>query len=148
MKVNRQFAQIRAARLWPLLAALAAACAAPSLALVDQFGLPGSIGGVCAAYFTIDNATDQADVLIGARSDVADIVELHAIKSGADGMITMEPQAEVDVPAHSRVEFKPGGLHVMFTNLKRDLKPGDVFQLTLQFRHTGEVTLQVMVKDL
>jgi copper(I)-binding protein len=127
---------------------LLAGCASGQLAVTNIFGLPGSIGGVCAAYFTIDNSTDQVDVLIGASSDIAEVVDMHATVSDAGGVVSMVKQDAVAVPAHGRVEFQPGGLHIMFTNLKRDLKAGDSFPLTLRFQQRGEIQIQVTVKEL
>lgn len=123
------------------------ACAPGQFAITEVFGLPGSIGGVCAAYFTIENPTDQADVLIGASSDVADATEMHTTVAN-DGVIEMKPQPQVEVPAHSQVKFEPGGLHIMFVNLKRDVKPGDTFPVTLRFQQRGEIQIQVTVKEL
>ncbi|HZY40457.1 MAG TPA: copper chaperone PCu(A)C [Anaerolineae bacterium] len=127
---------------------LAACGASPHLAVTDVFGLPGSIGGVCAAYFTIDNPTDQADALIGVSSNIAEVTEMHAIIVGTEGVLAMEWQAQVSVPARGRVAFQPGGLHIMFTNLKRDLNAGDSFPLTLHFQQRGEIQIQVTVKEL
>ena len=131
-----------------MLLLLLVACAPATLGVSDSYGKPGAIGGVCAAYFTIDNPTDQADVLIGAQSDIAELTGIHTVQLGADGKPAMAPQASVDIPAHAKVVFKPGALHIMFTNLKRDMKAGDSFPLTLQFQNRGDITIQVTVKDL
>lgn len=126
---------------------LLTACAPGQFAVTGTFGLPGSIGGVCAAYFTIENPTDQADVLIGANSDIAAATEMHTTVSN-NGVIEMKPQPQVEVPARSQVKFEPGGLHIMFVNLTRELKPGDSFPLTLRFQQRGEIQIQVTVKEL
>ena len=127
---------------------LLAGCTSGQFALTNIFGLPGSIGGVCAAYFTIENPTDQADVLIGASSNIAEVVDMHATVADANGLLSMVKQDTVAVPARGRVEFQPGGLHIMFTNLTRELKPGDSFALTLHFQQRGEIQIQVTVKEL
>jgi copper(I)-binding protein len=126
---------------------LLTACAPGQFAVTNTFGLPGSIGGVCAAYFTIENPIDQADVLIGASSEVAAATEIHTTVTN-NGVIEMKPQPRVEVPAHGQVKFEPGGLHIMFVNLARDLKPGDTFPLTLRFQQRGEIQIQVTVKEL
>jgi len=126
---------------------LLTACAPSQFAVTNVFGLPGSSGGVCAAYFTIENPTDQADVLIGAGSDIADATEIHTTVVN-NGVVEMKPQPQVEVPAHSQVKFEPGGLHIMFVNLRRDVKPGDTFPVTLRFRQRGEIQIQVTVKEL
>ena len=49
------------------------------------------------------------------------------------------------VPAHSQVELKRGGSHVMMMGLNRSLNQGDVVTLTLTFEKAGEVVVKVPV---
>ena len=65
----------------------------------------------------------------------------------ANGVMSMQPQESVPVPAQGTVEFKAGGLHVMLINLNRDLKVGDTFTVTLNFQNAGEITVDVTVKE-
>ena len=41
--------------------------------------------------------------------------------------------------------MRPGGLHIMLMGLKRKLKRGERFPLTLRFAAAGEVTVMVSV---
>jgi copper(I)-binding protein len=77
---------------------------------------------------------------------VAASVELHKTVM-ENGVMKMQPQESVEVPAHNKVEFKPGSLHIMLVNLKQDLKPGDRLELTLQFDKAGAKTIQVSVQE-
>jgi copper(I)-binding protein len=45
-----------------------------------------------------------------------------------------------------KVEFAPGGLHVMLMGLKRPLKEGQVFELELLFEVAGRVTVRVTAR--
>ena len=45
-----------------------------------------------------------------------------------------------------KLEIKPGGLHIMLTGLKRPLKAGDQFLLTLTFRKAGPIETTVAVQ--
>jgi copper(I)-binding protein len=63
------------------------------------------------------------------------------------GVMSMKQQESVSVPAGDQVEFKPGGLHIMFVNLKRDLKVGDTITITLIFEKAGRLTIQAVVKE-
>jgi hypothetical protein len=85
-------------------------------------------------------------VLRSASGSVAASVELHMSQMD-NGVMKMQPQEMVEVPAQNKVEFKPGGLHIMLVNLKQDLKSGDRFELTLQFDKAGAQTIQVIVKE-
>jgi periplasmic copper chaperone A len=110
--------------------------------------MPGmSMNGTnSAAYFVITNDGDEADTLIGAKSEVASSTEMHETRIEND-VAQMVPIARVDVPAHGSIEFKPGGYHVMLVGLTQDLKVGDTLKLTLQFEKSGEITLDVPIRQ-
>lgn len=110
----------------------------------DIWARPSLAEGNGAAYFMIENLTNEEDILISASSDIAQAVEIH--KSMLDGEIMqMMPQHEVSIPV-GRTEFKPGGLHVMLIGLYDDLNIGDSFNITLKFQLAGEETFAVTVR--
>ena len=111
---------------------------------------PSAMSGMMstsAAYFTILGSTTP-DSLVGVSVDpsVAETAEMH--ETTVDGGVAqMHPVARVEVPAGGRVEFKPGGYHVMLINLKRDLKPGDRLTLKLAFEKAGSVSVDAEVRS-
>ena len=104
-------------------------------------------GNTSAIYFLIDNSSEVDDALLSASTDVAMMTELHMSSVDASGIMKMSPQENVPVPAKSSVEFKQGGLHVMLMGLMKDLKPGDLIKLTLNFENAGKISLEVPVKE-
>jgi copper(I)-binding protein len=118
-----------------------------SLAVKDAWAKPGDSGGNSAIYFLIENPTSQDDILLSASTDVAASTELHISMMDENGVMSMQPQESVPVPAQGEVEFKAGGLHVMLINLNRDLKVGDTFTVTLNFQNVGAVNVEVAVKE-
>ncbi len=129
-----------------VLAVLLVGCAAKSLQVEQVWARPGLAAGNSAVYFVIDNPLSEADTLLSAATDVAASSELHMSKMNNTTMM-MEPQENVPVAARSKVEFKPGGLHLMLVKLNADLKIGDTFQLTLNFEKAGAIVLDVPVKE-
>lgn len=107
---------------------------------------PGIAGNTTAAYFLISNPLDRADKLLSAKSDIAQITEIHH-SSEMNGTMSMQEQEYVEIPAKSKIEFKPIGLHVMFINLKQDLTKGDQFQLMLNFENSGQIVVNVEVQE-
>lgn len=98
-----------------------------------------------AAYFTVTNQGQAQDRLVGAASDVAGKAELHThVKSGE--MMRMQKVDAVDIPASGEAIFAPGGNHVMLIGLKRPLKDGEQFPLTLEFEKAGKVQVEVPVR--
>jgi periplasmic copper chaperone A len=96
-----------------------------------------------AGYMQIKNASGTDDRLMGVTSDFADAM-LHETRMNGD-VASMQEVAAIDIPAGSTVDFKGGGLHVMFTNLKQDLKEGDTVNWTLQFEKAGNITVPATV---
>jgi len=96
-----------------------------------------------AAYLTIDGGA-SADKLVGVSTPVAGKAEVHS-SMNEDGVMKMRGAGELAVPAGRKVELKPGGYHVMLMDLKRPLKAGESFPLTLTFEKAGkrEVTVPV-----
>jgi len=106
-------------------------------------GASAKAGG---AFMVIKNFTDEDDRLIGAATDVAMKAELHTHTMDAQGLTVMGPLVGgLEVPAHTQVELKRGGHHVMMMGLKQPLNDGDMVTLTLIFEKAGEVTVNVPV---
>ena len=101
----------------------------------------GSRPGV--AYLTIANK-GGADSLTRAGSPVAGRVELHRIVHDGD-RARMGRIGKIRLPKGKSVELKPGGLHIMLMGLKRRLKEGETFPLTLYFAEAGRVDVTVRI---
>ena len=115
--------------------------------VMDAWARPAASGENGAAYFIISNATNTEDRLLSINTDVASAAEVHMSMGDANGVMSMQMQEAVAIPAGESVDFKPGGLHVMLVNLTRDLKPGETITLTLNFKETGNVVVEVPVKE-
>ncbi|HLG89700.1 MAG TPA: copper chaperone PCu(A)C [Alphaproteobacteria bacterium] len=98
-----------------------------------------------AIYLNITNNGTDDDALIGIATPVAQKAELHSTTND-HGIMKMSAVAEQPVKAGEKLEIKPGGLHIMLTGLKRPLKAGDQFLLTLTFRKAGQVETTVAVQ--
>jgi copper(I)-binding protein len=104
---------------------------------------PGATTGVI--YFGIANAGKSDDRLTGISTDVADKAELHKTMmmpgdAKGGGMMMMDPMPDgVAIAAGQSVTLRPDGMHVMLMGLKRQLKPGDTFPVTLTFEKAGKV---------
>ena len=128
------------------------ALAGPKISVENPHARPPMGGGkVAAAYMTLKNVGDEADRLVKAEGDVAKKIELHThIKEEKDGKVVMKmrPVPFMQVPAHGQTVLKPGGLHIMLIGVTRDIKPGDVFDLTLVFEKAGKVKVHVPVRKI
>jgi len=99
-----------------------------------------------AVYLVLRNEGGQEDALVGGETPVAEAVELHQTTRNEEGVVTMRRVERVPLPPGKEVAFQPGGLHLMLIRLRRDLRPGDTFPLTLRFEAGEPLTVQVEVR--
>lgn len=123
--------------------AVSAAAAAPTVSNAWIRALPGNTPA--GGYFTLANPGRGLVRLSGASSTACGSVMLHMThKMG--GMAHMMAVDFVDVPAGGRLEFKPGGYHLMCMEPK-GLTPGTTVPVTLKFADGTEVAAVFAVKD-
>ena len=109
---------------------------------------PTAEGENGAVYFVLQNDSSEPDELIDVSSSIADAVEVHesSMAAGTDVM-QMRQVSSVALDADSEVAFGPGGLHVMLVDVKNELKPGNVVEITLHFRNHAEIPVSVSVSE-
>jgi periplasmic copper chaperone A len=137
--------QIHVDNAWARPAKLAAAGATAAPDIQSMPGMAGS-GPTSAVYCVIVNDGNQADTLTGVSTDAASQASVHETQIQGD-IAQMVPIPSLDIPAHGRVEFKPGGYHIMLEGLKQDLQVGSTIKIALQFKNSGIITLNVPVKQ-
>lgn len=140
----------RKALLLGLALALPAAAHEPHELLVEAPWARATAGAArtAAGYLAIVNKGDHAERLIGASSPAAGRVELHEMAT-VDNVMRMRPlPSGIDVPPGRTTELKPGGLHLMFIDLKAPFARGAKVPVVLTFEHTGDIKVELEVRDL
>lgn len=102
------------------------------------------VAPTAAAYLGLENRGGRADRLIAAASPIAGRVELHE-HIHQDGLMKMQQIDSVEIAPGARVEFKPGGHHLMLFELQQTLVEGGSYPMTLTFEQAGEVEVEVKV---
>lgn len=103
---------------------------------------------VAGGYLVIENKGADADRLVSATSEISGRVELHEM-TVQNGVMKMRPLVRgLEIEPGATAKFEPGGLHVMFMNLKRPLKQGDKFKGTLVFEKAGPIEVQFNVEAM
>jgi copper(I)-binding protein len=125
-----------------------------------------------AVYMTITGGT-EADALTKAEapSDIAGMTQIHETvmadspstsamagdsmgeepstsMGGSMGAMSMQEVDKVEIPAGEVVQLKPGGFHIMLMGMKKELKAGDTFDVTLTFEKAGTMKVTATVKAL
>jgi len=109
--------------------------------------LPPPVADTAAGYVTLRNHDGKDAVLVGASSPVAEGTEVHGL-SVTDGMMYMQQVMKVKVPAQGRIEFRPGGMHIMLIGLKRALAAGQDVPITLKFADGSSLAFEAEVRDM
>jgi len=112
----------------------------------NAWARPALQGNPSAVYFRIENNQKETEKLISVTSQVAEFNEIH-LSSIVDGTMRMMEQEFVEIEPDQVLEFKPMSYHVMLVNLKKDLKLGDQFEISLKFEKFGEKNIIVEVKE-
>ncbi|OYY57067.1 MAG: hypothetical protein B7Y05_17040 [Polynucleobacter sp. 24-46-87] len=106
--------------------------------------VPGQMAA--GGFMKIENK-GKADQLISASSPVAGEVQLHEMAMEGNVM-KMRQVKDIPVPAGGAVELKPGGLHLMFMNIKAPLAAGETVPVKLKFAKAGEVEVKMPVNAM
>lgn len=104
-----------------------------------------AVGG---GFLTVANSGTRDDRLLSGTTPVAAEVQLHTMRMDGGVMRMRQVTDGIAVPAKGSVELKPGGYHIMFMGLRRQLRQGERFPVTLRFRRAGSVTVQFAVQPV
>ena len=103
------------------------------------------VGG---GFLIITNKGAADDRLIAATSPIAGEVQLHTMSMDGGVMRMRQLKDGIAIPAGESVALKPGGYHLMFMQLKRPLKLGNRFPVTLRFQRQGAVKVSFKVEPV
>jgi periplasmic copper chaperone A len=98
-------------------------------------------------YMAIKNNGTTSDRLTGGSVNVAASVQLHSMVM-ENGIAKMRELHGLEIKPGQTIEFKPGGSHAMFVNLKHPLSKGERVKGTLVFEHAGAVEIEYSVESI
>ncbi len=129
-----------------------AGCAAsgPEISIEGAWGRPSpKVATAGAFYMVIKNNGGEADKLVAGASAACGTVELHESYMTEDGAMGMRPVEGgfIEIPAKGQAELKVGGVHIMCIDKLDDFEVGAILPLTLSFEKSGEMTLEVEIRE-
>lgn len=107
---------------------------------------PSQAVDTTAFYVTIMNGSSSDDALIGIKSEIAKVGEIHET-THENNVMKMQPVSEIPVPAQGSVALQPGSFHAMLMGLNQELKAGDKVQIELIFKNAGSIPVEAEVRD-
>jgi len=111
---------------------------------IDNAWVRATAPGQKVAGGFMDLTADADMKLVGGSSPVSNTLELHMMKMEG-GVMVMRPLPEIALPKGKTVHLKPGGLHIMFIDLKQPIKEGDTVPVTLTVRNASGKEQQLRV---
>ncbi len=118
------------------------------LQLDHPYAVPSAVGESHGkAYLRgIKNTGAQPERLLGASTPVAAQVKLHRLTPDANGLRGTEIE-RIELPPKSETRLRhTGDYQLSLIDLKKPLKDGDRFDLTLNFERAGTQTVKVWVQ--
>lgn len=100
--------------------------------------------GDVSLYFHILNNGAEPDRLLGVSTPVAAAAQLTRTRIRS-GKFSYLPLASLEIGGFEAPRLRPGGTHVRLSELKRDLRVGDMIPLTLRFERSGTVEVTARV---
>jgi len=123
------------------------ASAAPSIQIENAWArstVPGQT--ISSGYMTLINNGPTADRLLSVSASWTGMIEIHHTSMDGGVMRMREVPGGVPIPANSRVELKPRGMHLMLMQLAAPLEAGRSIPLLLQFEKAGAVKVSLRVE--
>ena len=100
------------------------------------------------AFMTLTNGTATDDILVSATAKFAGKVEMHESKMDNEVMVMRPLTDGIPLKAGAVTKLAPGGLHIMFMDLKGPLRAGKEVEVTLNFKTAAPQTVKLPVKSM
>ena len=136
-----------------LLGLLIAGCqsaSGPEISIENAWGRPSpKVATAGAFYMLIKNNGGEDDNLIAGESSACGVVELHESYMTDEGAMGMRPAegGKIEIPAGDETELKIGGLHIMCIDKLAEFEVGTVLPLTLTFEKSGDINIEVEIRE-
>ena len=106
---------------------------------------PGTKRGV--AYLSIQNNSDKALVLNYVHSKRTESIEVHR-HLYEEGMMKMREVKHLNIDPNQRLDFTPGGYHLMLFGIAERFEEGQEVELTFEFEQHAPKTVVAKVSRL
>jgi copper(I)-binding protein len=122
----------------------------PEISIENPWGRPSpKVATAGAFYMLIKNTGGEVDYLVAGESSACGVVELHESYKTEEGAMGMRPAegGKIEIPAGGQAELKMGGLHIMCIDKLEEFEVGAELPLTLSFEKSGDMTIEVEIRE-
>lgn len=99
---------------------------------------------VTAGYAIIHNH-GQENTLLEVSSNISEVVELHEMIHDGSIMKMRKKEDGFAIGSHKTLHLKPGGYHIMFINLTRQLQDGELVPVQLKWKNGETMNVEFKV---
>ena len=101
-----------------------------------------------SGYLVVKNKGDESEYLVNIESLFSKNIELHEMSMEGDVMKMKKLSNGLEIPSGEEIELKPGGFHIMFKNLNKELLTGSKEKAILHFKNTGKIIVSFEISDI
>jgi periplasmic copper chaperone A len=113
------------------------------ISVVQGWAYP-STAGLASAYLVMENLGRSTDTVTSLSGPEVGDASMHGVRREGVSS-TMYPIDRLEVPAGGRVKMRPGGIHIMLSELAGELAVGDTIVLDLTLARAGRVAVRLPV---
>ena len=101
---------------------------------------------VISGYLEIINNGKSDDVLLSIESNFAKNNQIHSMNIQNDVMKMKHLKSGLLIKKKSRIVLKPGGFHLMFSDINEELKNKKYLYIKLNFKKNGSIEIPFQIK--
>lgn len=99
------------------------------------------------AFVHLTNVSGEDQTVVGAKSEIAEVVELHEVIDDGGASVMQEKPGGFPVAAEEAYELNPGEDHIMLMELTDEISPGDPVEITLELENGESQTIEFIAKE-
>ena len=100
---------------------------------------------ITAGYIKIENKNEKNERLISVESDFSKRIEIHDMYIKNNIMIMKHLEEGVLIKSKSKLDFKPGSLHIMFIDLTKSPKKTSYQKVKFNFENAGSIIINMPI---
>lgn len=104
--------------------------------------------GVAGGFLKVTNNGKETDSLVGGSFVASKHIEIHEMAMEGGMMRMRELPKGLEIKPGATVELKPGSFHIMFMELNKPFKAGDLVKGTLVFEKAGTIDVEYKIEPL
>ena len=100
-----------------------------------------------SGYLVLKNKGNKSDFLVSIETLFSKTIELHKMSMVNDVMKMTKIYGGLEIPPGEEIILKPGGYHIMFKKINKDLTVGEKLKAILKFKNTGKIIVNFEVEE-